>query len=46
MGKSLRELLNTFPFENGLNPRDNGPGTIKPEPSDRFTNDIDDAKKC
>ena len=45
MGKSLRELLNTFPFENGLNPRDNGPGTIKPEPSDRFTNDIDDAKK-
>jgi len=45
MGKSLRELLNTFPFENGLNPRDNGPGTIKPEPSNRFTNDIDDAKK-
>ena len=45
MGKSLRELLNTFPFENGLNPRDNGPGTIKPDPSDRFTNDIDDAKK-
>ena len=45
MGKSLRELLNTFPFENGLNPRDNGPGTIKPEPSNRFTNDIDDTKK-
>lgn len=45
MGKSLRELLNTFPFENGLNPRDNGPGTIKPEPSNRFTNDNDDAKK-
>jgi hypothetical protein len=45
MGKSLKELLDTYPFENGLNPRGVGPGTIKPDPSDRFTNDIDDAKK-
>lgn len=44
MGKSLKELLDTFPFENGLNPRGVGPGTIKPEPSDRFTNDNKDAK--
>ena len=45
MGKSLKDLLNTFPFENGLNPRNSGPGTIKPEPSDRFTNDNEDAKQ-
>lgn len=45
MGKSLKELLNTFPFENGLNPRNSGPGTIKPVPSDRFTNDNEDAKQ-
>ncbi len=45
MGKSLKELLDTFPFENGLNPRNSGPGTINPEPSDRFTNDIEDAKQ-
>ncbi len=45
MGKSLKELLNTFPFENGFNPRNSGPGTIKPVPSDRFTNDLDDAKQ-
>jgi hypothetical protein len=45
MAKSLKELLNTFPFENGFNPRNAGPGTIKPEPSDRFTNDNEDAKQ-
>lgn len=39
MGKSLKQLLETFPFENGLNPRNSGPGAIKPEPNDRFTND-------
>lgn len=45
MGKSLKELLDTFPFENGLNPRGVGPGTLKPQPSDRFTNDNEDAKQ-
>ena len=45
MGKSLLELLQTFPFEPALNPNKEKKGMLTPEPSDRFAINIEQSKE-
>jgi hypothetical protein len=35
MGKTLKQLLETFPFQTGFNPRNDGPGSITPDPTNQ-----------
>jgi hypothetical protein len=44
MGKTLRELLDTFPFDPRFNPNKQTDDMIKPDPSDRFAINIEQSK--
>lgn len=45
MGKSLRDLLNNYNFQdNNLNPRNVKSDMLSPKPSDRFTNNVKQLK--
>jgi hypothetical protein len=45
MGKSLKDLLNDFNFQdNNLNPRNVKSDMLSPKPDDRFTNDVKQLK--
>ena len=45
MGKTLRELLDTFPFDPRFNPNKQTDEMIKPDPSSAFDNNIKQSKE-